>query len=155
MDKRIALKIIIAELKTKGSVRLLVKGGSMSPTIRDGSTIEIRNPKVCLGGKRGEIRNKKEKASKAKTEKKEPVTRDPSPGDIVMYKAGNWFLIHRIKSIDWKTGLITVEGDSRDSVVHKIKKSAIIGIVKEKFKHKVMKVVAGVLKQRKQGKQEK
>jgi len=31
----------------------------------------------------------------------------------------------------------------------------VIGIVKEKFKHKVMKVVAGVLKQRKQGKQEK
>lgn len=128
MDNRIVRDILIDELKKEGTISIRVNGGSMSPVIRDGSIVKIRNSKF-------EIRNKKD-----------TVTRYPSPGTIICYKSGDWFLIHRVKSINQKSGLITVEGDSRDTVVHKIKKSAIIGVVKESTSNRILRIPAIIIK---------
>jgi len=151
VDKKIALSMIIEEIKNKGSVRIKVRGGSMSPVIRDNEIVQIRKSALAEKEAKLETRNNKERKESRKGEKIKACC--SKPGNIVCYKAGDWFLMHRVKNIDCKTGLITVEGDSRDSVVHKIKKSDIIGIVEEKFRHKIMRFAAGVLKQKKQGKQ--
>ncbi|MFH1074495.1 MAG: S24/S26 family peptidase [Candidatus Firestonebacteria bacterium] len=116
MDKKIVRSIIQEEIKRKGSLKIKVFGGSMSPVIKANQKVEIINSK------------------------------EVKVGDIICYKAGVWFLIHRVKSIDENRGIITVEGDSRDRVLHKIKKSAIIGKVKENIYNKILRVPAVIMK---------
>jgi len=114
VNKKIARDIIADEIINKGSIRIKVFGGSMSPTIRANSKIKIINSKQV------------------------------KVGSIICYKTRSWFLIHRITGMNNKTGLITVEGDSKDSVVHKINKSDIIGVVEENMYNKIMHVVSKV-----------
>ncbi|GEM_PF-2670696 len=115
-DKKIVQAIIAGEIKRRGKIYLKVFGGSMSPVIKDGSVV-----KVC-------------KAKKVKT------------GDIVCYRSGDWFLVHRVKSVDKEKGYLLVEGDSRDCVVHKIRKSSVIGLIKESIYNKILRIPALIMK---------
>lgn len=173
VDKKIALDIILDELEKKGSVRLLVKGGSMSPTIRDGAVVKVEKvEEVSKVGKvkKGEKECTKLNASSLSSCRLSLVARFLSscllslvarflpscrlslvpctikPGTVICYRSGGWFLVHRVTAIDRRAGLITVEGDSRDSVVHKIKKSDIIGVVQESMSRKILYLVSKVRK---------
>ena len=111
MDKKIIRNLLAAEIKKKGSVKIRVFGGSMSPVIRGGQEIVVKSCKQV------------------------------KIGDIVCYKTKDWFLVHRVKSIDKTSGLVTVEGDSKDRVLHKIKKHVIMGVVQESVYRKIIKKI--------------
>jgi phage repressor protein C with HTH and peptisase S24 domain len=111
MDKKITRSLLAAEIKKKGSVKIRVFGGSMSPVIRGGQEILVKSCKQV------------------------------NIGDIVCYKTKDWFLVHRVKSIDKTSGLVTVEGDSKDRVLHKIKKHVIMGVVQESVYRKIIKTL--------------
>ena len=116
MDKKIILGIIQEEIERKGSVEIKVFGGSMNPVIKDKAVVLVR------------------KAKNIKV------------GDIVCYKTSGWFLVHRVKAIDAEKDILTIEGDSRDCVVHKVKRSAMLGVVKENIYNKLLRVPAELMK---------
>lgn len=112
--EEIYLDGLVEILNKNKKVRLKVYGGSMTPFIKDKDVITVR---------------------KVKPE-------EIKIGQVVLYKAHNKFLVHRIiKKQNGNSFQFIVKGDSMDNVKHSITEEQILGVVKENYIKRILALV--------------